>query len=194
MRKKLHAAMACVIACTVAVAGCAADDTLPSPTSTGTAPSSSSATAATSSTPTPTKTLTPEEQDLQDAGDAVTQYWRVIDKVASDPTVSLNILATVARSQALEQWQTTLAEFRTKQWKQAGASAVSDLVPSTTDGDSFTVTACVDVTDVDVVDNAGKSVVVESRPERQQFTYQVTKAPEGFFVTQDTLKGQPCAA
>ena len=191
MRQKIFAVMAAV-ACAVALAGCNAEDTPPSPGPTSPAPSAG--TTATSVTPTPTKTLTPEQQDLRSAEEAITQYWRVIDEAASDPTQSLNVLATVARSQALAQWQTTLAEYRTKQWKQVGRSSVDDAVAVTEDGKAFTVRACLDVSSLDVVDAAGKSIVVANRPAQQQYTYTVEKAPEGFFVIEDTLKGQPCDA
>jgi len=191
MRQKIFAVMAAV-ACAVALAGCNAEDTPPSPGPTSPAPSAG--TTATSATPTPTKTLTPEQQDLRSAEEAITQYWRVIDEAASDPTQSLNVLATVARSQALAQWQTTLAEYRTKQWKQVGRSSVDDAVAVTEDGKAFTVRACLGVSSLDVVDAAGKSIVVANRPAQQQYTYTVEKAPEGFFVIEDTLKGQPCDA
>jgi hypothetical protein len=190
MRKRMFAAMT-ALACAVALSGCNADDTprSPAPTTSGL---SSSGTAATSATPTPTKTLTPEEQDLRSAEEAITEYWRVIDEAASDPNQGLNVLATVARSQALAQWQTTLAEYRTKQWNQVGRSSVNDAVAVTEDGKTFTVLACLDVSSLDVVDAAGKSIVVANRPAQQQYTYKVEKASEGFFVIEDTLKGQPC--
>ena len=191
MRQRMLAIVAAV-ACAVALAGCNAEDTPPSPGPTSPAPSAG--TTATSATPTPTKTLSPEQQDLRSAEEAITQYWRVIDEAASDPTQSLNVLATVARSQALAQWQTTLAEYRTKQWKQVGRSSVDDAVAVTEDGKAFTVRACLDVSSLDVVDAAGKSIVVANRPAQQQYTYTVEKAPEGFFVIEDTLKGQPCDA
>lgn len=193
MRQRMFSTMAVVVllACTVALAACNSENPRPSSSTSRTpAPSSS---ASTSSVPSPTKPLTPAEQDLLSAGEAVAQYWRIIDEVASDPKVSLNVLATVARSQALEQWQTTLSEFRAKQWTQEGVSVVRDIDPST-DGESFTVAACVNVAELDVVDRSGKSVVVDSRPVEQRFTYKVVKAPEGFFVTEDTLKGKPCVA
>ena len=193
MRQRMFSTIAFVVllACTVALAACNSENPRPSSSTSRTpAPSSS---ASTSSVPSPTKPLTPAEQDLLSAGEAVAQYWRIIDEVASDPKVSLNVLATVARSQALEQWQTTLSEFRAKQWTQEGVSVVRDIDPST-DGESFTVAACVNVAELDVVDRSGKSVVVDSRPVEQRFTYKVVKAPEGFFVTEDTLKGKPCVA
>ena len=192
MRQRMFAAMA-AFACAVALTGCNADDTQPSPGPTSPGLSSSSGTAATSSPPTPTRTLTPQEQDLRSAEEAITEYWRVIDEAASNPTSSLNVLATVARSQALAQWQTTLGGYRSKSWVQRGSSTVEDAKATTEDGEGFTVTACRDVSAVDVIDGSGTSVVRSDRPDRQQFTYLVLKAPEGFFVTEDLLKGSPCA-
>jgi hypothetical protein len=189
--KRRPLVVAILLACTIALAACNSEDPRPSSSASRT-PSPSSA-LSTSPAPSPTKPLTPAEQDMLSAGEAVTQYWRIIDEVASNPKVSLNVLATVARSQALEQWQTTLSEFRAKQWTQEGVSVVRDIDPST-DGESFTVAACVNVAELDVVDRSGKSVVVDSRPVEQRFTYKVVKAPEGFFVTEDTLKGKPCVA
>ena len=110
MRQRLGVAV--VVACVVALAGCSADDAPPNASPTSPGLSASSGTASTSPTPTATKSLSPQEKDLRSAEEAITEYWKVIDKVASNPNQSLNILATVARSQALAQWQTTLAGYR----------------------------------------------------------------------------------
>lgn len=192
MRQRMFAAMAAV-ACAVALAGCNAEDTQPSPGPTSPGLSPSSGTAATSSPPTPTRSLTPEQQDLRSAEEAITEYWRVIDEAASSPTQSLNVLATVARSQALAQWQTTLTADRGKGLTQKGLSVVRDAEAATKDGKTYTVIACLDVSAVDVVDADGKSVVRPDRPATQRYTYTVQKAPEGFFVIEDLLKGQSCA-
>ena len=64
--------------------------------------------------------------------------------------------------------------------------------PATKDGKTFTVTACVDVSRIDFLDAEGASTVNPDRPDRQRFSYTVVKADEGFFVTEDTLKGKPC--
>ena len=190
MRQRMFAAMA-AFACAVALTGCNVDDTRPSPGPTSPAPPAG--TTATSATPTPTKTLTPEQQDLRSAEEAITEYWRVLDEAASDPTQSLNVLATVARSQALAQWQTTLANDRAQGLTQKGISTVRDAEAATKDGKTFTVSACLDVSAVDVVDATGKSVVRSDRPATQSYAYKVQKAPEGFFVIEDLLKGQSCA-
>jgi hypothetical protein len=48
------------------------------------------------------------------------------------------------------------------------------------------------VSKANVVDPAGKSVIAAGRQDRTEYTYKVQKAPGGFFVTEDMLKGQPC--
>ena len=69
-----------------------------------------------------------------------------------------------------------------------------DATATRTKKNTFKVTACLDVSDVDVVDASGKSVVSAGRPDAQRYTYTVQKAPEGFFVVEDLLKAQSCAA
>ena len=86
------------------------------------------------------------------------------------------------------------SEYRSKGWVQHGNAMVVDPVASKKVGKAFAVTACIDVSALDVVDKSGKSVVVPSRPQRQRYSYQVEKAPQGFFVTVDTLKAEPCGA
>ena len=191
MRRNMFGAVCGVVAGVVALAGCTSDDTLPSASASSTG-GSSTRTAATSSTPTPTRSLTPEEQDLRSAEAAITEYWKVIDEAASNPKQNLNVLATVARSQALAQWQLTLAGYRSKSWVQRGSSTVENARATTKDGADFTVIACRDASTIDVTDSSGKSVVRSDRADRQQFTYAVSKAPQGFFVTEDLLKGSPC--
>ncbi len=70
-------------ASSVALSAC--DDGVATPTGTSSTKSQTAASASSSSTPTPTKSLTPEEQDLQDAGRSITSYWKVIDQTASLP-------------------------------------------------------------------------------------------------------------
>ena len=176
--------------CSAALAAC--NDGEPTPSETTSTQSPTATGASSSSTPTPTKSLTPEQQDLQDAEQSITKYWAVLDKAASNPGVNLNVLATVARSQALAQWQSTLAADRSKGLRQVGLSTVRDAIASRKKDGKFTVRACLDVSNVDVVDAAGKSVVVPSRPDAQRYTYTVEKAPQGFFVIEDLLRGEPC--
>lgn len=55
--------------------------------------------------PTPTQTaptLSPAEQDLANAKQAVTNLWSVVDRLTNDPQASLQDLDTVASGEALE--------------------------------------------------------------------------------------------
>jgi hypothetical protein len=112
--------------------------------------------------------------------------------VAADPKKSLNLVSTVARDQAATQSRNTLGTYQAKGWTLVGQTVVKSASASTKDGKTFAVTACIDVSKVNIVDRTGKSVVKAGRPERQQYSYTVEKAPQGFFVTVDTLKGKPC--
>ncbi len=182
-----------LLAATLLTSGC--KDPQPSPPSSTVAPSTtpapSSPQPSTSASPTPTA-LTPAEKDRIGAAETVTRYWAVLDDVATDPAKSLNLIATVARDQAADQARVELGSLQTQGWTQVGRSSVESAQATTKDGKTFTVTACVDVSGVDIVDKAGKSVVRSGRPDRQKYTYTVVKTSNGFFVTVDTLKGEPC--
>jgi len=122
----------------------------------------------------------------------VVTYWAVVDDLAANPTKSPNLLDPVARDQARAQRQIALGTYAAKGWRQSGKAALSDVKATSKDGKTFIVTACVDVSDIDFVDEKGASQVNPDRPDRQNFSYRVVKAGEGFFVTEDTLKGKPC--
>ena len=191
MRRNMFGAVCGVVAGVVALAGCTSDDTPPSASASSTG-GSSTRTAATSSTPTPTRSLTPEEQDLRSAEEAITEYWKVIDEAASNPNQNLNVLATVARSQALAQWQFTLAGYRSKSWVQRGSSTVENARATTKDGADFTVIACRDASAIDVVDSSGKSVVRSDGLADSRLHLHGREGAQGFFVIEDLLKGSPC--
>ncbi|MGB7817115.1 MAG: hypothetical protein WBL35_00045, partial [Ornithinibacter sp.] len=106
---------------------------------------SPSASASTSPSPTETETLTPAEQDLADAETAVTRFWAVVDDIASSPDKDQNILATVARGQALAQWQTIVADYRSKGWVQEGRSTLAGVEAAEEEAKTFVVQACRDV-------------------------------------------------
>ena len=76
--------------------------------------------------------------------------------------------------------------------QKGGRSRLTDVQATTKDGKTFTVTACVDVSGVDLVDKKGDSQVNPDRPDQQKYAYTVSRPADGFFVTEDTLKGKPC--
>jgi hypothetical protein len=116
----------------------------------------------------------------------------VLDELSSDPKKSLDKLAAVSRDQAIAQWRSNLTTYRRSGWKQVGDSTVLSAEAQSVDGKNFAVKACIDVSKANVVDRAGKSVIAGGRQDRMEYSYTVQKAPEGFFVTEDKLKGHPC--
>lgn len=175
------------LAAVVLIFACNDPDLEPPVTSSPTATSSTSTT--TTATPTP---LTPAERDLKSAEETIGRYWKVLDELAADPKKSLNLVATVARGQAAMQSRNTLGTYQTKGWTLQGQTVVTSPTATSKDEKTFAVSACVDVSKVNIVDKAGKSVVRSGRADQQRYSYTVVKAPQGFFVTVDTLKGKPC--
>ena len=175
------------LAAITATSACTTNDPLPTPTTTTSVTS-------TTTTPTPSSTsLSPAEQDVKDAAETITRFWRVLDVLASDQKKSLDELATVSRDQAIAQWRSNLTSYRRSGWKQVGDSTVLSAEAQAVGGkNTFKVKACIDVSKANVVDPAGKSVIAAGRQDRMRYTYRVQKAPGGFFVTEDKLKGQPC--
>jgi hypothetical protein len=183
-RSRIAATLA--LAAITATSACATNDPKPSLSTTTSATSAAT-------TPTPsTASLSPAEQDSKDAAQTITRFWGVLDELASDPQKSLDKLAAVARAQAFAQWRSNLTTYRRTGWKQVGDSTVLSAEAQSVDGKSFVVKACIDVSKANVVDRAGKSVIAAGRQDRMEYSYKVQKAPEGFFVTEDKLKGNPC--
>jgi len=164
----------------------------PDPTATTSQATETTSTASPTPSPSETKVETPAERDARLAGEAVVKYWAVVDDLAANPTKSLNLLDPVARDQARAQMQTLLGTYAAKGLTQTGTSSLTDVQATTDDGKSFAVSACVDVSGVDLVNEQGVSQVNPDRPEQQSFSYTVVKADGGFFVTRDSLKGSSC--
>jgi len=166
------------IAALVVAAGCSAANE-PDPGASSPTPSASG-----TASPSPTAaSLSPAEQDKAAAGEAVLRYMRVYEDLSVNTTKPFDVIDTVAQGQAAEQMRVDLTDSRGKKLRQTGEQQLGAPVVSTTDGKTFTVDACLDVTGVDVVDESGVSVVTSLRRDRQVFRYEVTKTDKGFFVT-----------
>ena len=179
--KSLIAATLALAAIT-ATSACAAND--PKPNTTATIAVTSTAT-----TPTPSSTsLSPAAQDAKDAELAIPRFWVVVDALSSDPSVSLDKLALVSREPTITTWRQLLTSHRVKQVKQIGHTTVASVTVKPGTAGKFAVTACVDVSKVNLVDNAGKSVVAANRPPRVQYLYTVEKVSDGaFYVVKDKV-------
>ena len=170
------------LAAITATSACATNDPKPSLSTTTSATS-------TTTTPTPSATsLTPAEQDAKDAERAIPRFWAVVDALSSDPSMSLDKLALVSREPTITTWRQLLTSHRVKQVKQIGHTTVASVSAKPGTAGKFAVTACVDVSKVNLVDNAGKSVVAANRPPRVQYLYTVEKGSDGaFYVVKDKV-------
>ena len=179
--KSLIAATLALAAITAASA-CAAND--PKPNTTATIAVTSAV-----STPMPSSTsLSPAGQDAKDAELAIPRFWAVVDALSSDPSMSLDKLALVSREPTITTWRQLLTSHRVKQVKQIGHTTVASVTGKPGTAGKFAVTACVDVSKVNLVDNAGKSVVAANRPPRVQYLYTVEKGSDGaFYVVKDKV-------
>ncbi len=146
-------------------------------------------------TPTPTvtaPTLSPAEQDLANAKQAVVKLWAVVDRLTNDPQTSLQELDTVATDKALTMFQQNLGKYRAARWIGTGASVVENLEATASGMDgagrsTWTVTACVDGSGTTLVDEGGKSV--QGPPYRISHKATVVERASALFVAEDVAVG-----
>ena len=152
---------------------------IPSPTPTVSAPTPSRITS-----PTPSA----EELDLRGAEQAVSRFWRVIDRLSADPESDLTELTTVSRGPVAAQWARNINQYRYDQVTAKGRVAVRDVSASQTkDDDLFKVTACIDSSKVNLVDKNGKSVVPPDGPRRVAYDYTVEKDSQRWYVIKEKV-------
>ena len=190
----------------LAVAGCSGDGHDPAASGSPT-PSSPSTTAAASSTPTPPS----NSQVASDAAsEVVRRYFAVVDhlrKRSASPLSGLSMVATSAQRSAMA---TLLGRERQQGRHQTGGTKIAVLKvqsvnldnsdPSAGRVPTVQVDVCVDVSDVDIVDKAGKSTVSKSRPDTGWTRFSVANyhwsshPRDGWRVaTGQDLKKAPCA-
>lgn len=172
-----------LVAASFAVAGCGRAAVEPTPSPTPSFPV----------TPTPTPTLS---AGAQAAVDKAFAFNNMIDRLASDPSLSLNEIVTVARDPAADVWRRQLAVYRQNGWRETGSVVLTlDGVEPGQDAREWLVRLCLDVTDADVVDKNGVSVVEEDRLPRALTTHTVTQDPQTleWYVT-DLIGAGPCPA
>lgn len=154
------------------------------PTS-STVPSTSS-----TSSPPPSETGNPTAQRL--ASEAIVRYWALLDELAANPARSIDQLRAVASDQAFQQRRVALLTYREKGWHQTGSATLREFrVDGPTDG-SYVVSACVDVSSIDFLDDLGRSQVNPNRLDEQRFSYSVKASSGTYIVVRDTLKGSSC--
>lgn len=164
-------------------AGCTKSEP-PQPTPT---PSSASQSATASPSVTPTIPTSEAATVARAKG-----YVAMLDKLSSNPKANLDELSTVARGKAADKWRQILLDDRSAGHRQTGSTKLTLISAKVGSSDQrWTVTMCLDVSGVDVVDRDGKSVVAKNRPDRVRdvLTVDQDTSSSKWFVTQDKVTG-----
>ena len=180
MFRRTRAVAAVVVLTAVLVTGCdrGTGDPTTSPTATSITPTVAP------TTPTPTA-LTPEEEDLRGAEQAVVALVAMTDQLGQDFTRRLDELYTVSRDQTVDTWIQILNLRRVNGQTQIGDSVLEDIQVAKNAEGLWDATACIDVSGVNVVDKDGKSVVSPDRPARVKYRYLIEKDDGLFYVIED---------
>lgn len=141
-------------------------------------------------TPSPTPTFSPEEAA---AMQAVVDFWEKRNELGLNPELGVTSLAEVARGQAFDLHSRILNSEAQEGLRQQGSGVVTPTSVEPGEGDDqFVVTACLDVSGVDVVDADGNSVVPPDRPPQAAYDYVVERDGEQWFVVEDLLEAKDC--
>lgn len=176
-----------------AMASCATDTTT-TPSGTSSAPE-----------PSISKTATSDSEKASSAVETLTQdYFATVDKVRQDPGVGGDDLKKYAAGTQLTAQQGFLDKARKLGQRQTGSTRLTKVLVQSINLSAkpatATVDACWDVSDVDVLDASGKSVVSPSRPDTGGTRFTVTQMTAtdpatGWRITNGRdLEKQACAA
>jgi hypothetical protein len=190
----------------LAVAGCSGDGNDPAASGSPT-PSSPSTTAAASSTPTqPSDSQVASEA----ASDVLRDYYALRDELRQNPRKPLLELESVAIGAELRADRRLFARERSIHLRQVGDTSITNLTVQSVNLDNSNpsqgrvptvqVDVCWDVSNADLVDESGKSVVSSRRADRGATRYTVANyhwasdPGDGWrVVTGQDLKQSPCA-
>lgn len=152
-------ALAAALTCVLVLSGCMpTDDIITPPPSPSTAPIFAS-----------------DEEALAAATEAYAKYLEVSDQILADGGSNPERLLTVATRPLFDTQSTGFETARTENVHNVGRTTFDSVLlqqydPSSTDGVGvIRLYLCVDLTNVDVVDENGQSVVSNSRPDRIPF-------------------------
>lgn len=189
-----------------AMSACADNDADPQPSP----PAASSPTESTSPTASASPT-SPTEAAAADATTAMTTYYAVLNELRSDPATDLKMLETVVVGAQLNAVETLVRRQRDASQRQTGTTVIGAVKVESvnldnSDPDSgkvptVVIDVCWDVTEVDILDDSGTSIVSPDRPETgwTRFTvanYDYAADPSGGWrvATGQDLEKTPCAA
>ncbi|EZP29492.1 hypothetical protein [Microbacterium oleivorans] len=159
----------------------------------------SACTPAAAPTPTPSPTGFASKEEAFAAAEATYRaYVDALNKVdLSDPATFEPVYALLDGS-ALNGSKKELTNLHAELLEKRGVTKVKKINRVNADPETSTVTVnvCLDVTDVDIVDASGSSVVPEGRNDRQLLAIELTKnpsAPRQLVISQsEALSDQPC--
>ena len=198
--------LATATAVAIAMGGCASDGNDPEATPTPTSSSSS---------PAPTTTSPTPQSDSEIASQAATailrQYYDVRNELRQDPSKSLSMLDDVAISTELAAQKNLFTKERKQGLHQTGETKVVELDVQSVNLDNsdpkagkvptVQIDLCFDVSNVEVVDKTGKSVISPDRPDTGwiQFlvsNYQWDTDPAGGWrvASSKDIERTPCEA
>jgi ribosomal protein L24 len=153
-------------------------------------PSTSPIPAASSPSPSRTASPTPsaDEQNLREAERAVFRFWRVIDRLSADPNSDLTQLTTVSRGAVAAQWARNINQYRFDRVKAEGRVDVRDVAAKQSKKDDvYKVTACIDASNVNLVDKNKRSVVPPEGPRRVSYDYTVEQDQKKWYVVKEKV-------
>lgn len=144
------------------------------------------------------------------AEDLVHEYYALVDRVGADQDAPLSRLERVAASVELEVRRADLQRWRQDGWRKTGRTRIADVVVQSVSLDNsdpkaglvptVQVDVCYDVSNVDILDSAGASVVSPDRANRawerlQVANYDYDNDPGGGWrvAALETLEKAPCA-
>ena len=169
---------------------------------------------ASSSPPTASSTIASPTSSSDSAGaDAsatIGSYFQVLDKLRTKPSTDLKQLSSVATTTQLNAAQTLVRAQRDRGQEQVGNTRIVELTVQSVNLDNsdpasgkvptVVIDVCWDVTDVDVLDKDGKSIVAADRPDTGWTRYTVANYnyaadPTGGWrvANGQDLKETPCA-
>lgn len=119
--------------------------------------------------PAPEPVFASEEEALAAAKNAYEAYLKISDAVLADggerPERIEPFAVAAARKAALAGYQ----EFRSANLESNGSTKLRSMILQSHDSDAVITYACLDVSDVDVLNSDGESVVSPGRPDMQAF-------------------------
>lgn len=170
------------------------------PPQTGEPQTPTPSTSATSNTPTPEPSASPSPTPTADPGAAavevVTRYFKLLDSLYQDPDKPGDDLRKVSTGDARRESIASINNLRGKGQVQVGDSVLRNASAGIPKGDvgeqQVSVQVCIDVSDVDVVDKDGKSVVAKGRPDEFPAELTMQQYDGAWYVEQHRTEGSAC--